>query len=431
MPQIMESGARVSIVSIDLYPRAVDHLVADELLPSFPAVMVVGPRGTGKSTSLSRYADTTLDLSIPAVRAAVAEDPDGVLGGADGSVFIDEWQELPEILGSVKRSVDQVGGGAPGRFIITGSVRARHQEVTWPGTGRFIRVRMYGLTQAELERNSRFNPIDTFFGDAPPVFGHSDLSRADYLDRIIAGRFPAVLELSGRNRSRWYSAYIEQLIDRDAQQVSERTTRAAKLRSVFTSCVARTGQELNRNATARDADVDFRTAEYYIGLLEDLSVIVQLPVWHSKRLKRLTQAPKVHVVDPGMACHVLNADAGVLSRDAALVGQLFETFVAAELATHIETAQEQVSLFHFRDRDGHEVDILLEQRGRIVGLEVKSATAVDRSDAKGLMWLRDKLGEDFHYGAVLYSGQIPFEIDDRIWALPLSGLWRGAPGIDA
>ena len=393
-------------------------------MPSFPAVMVVGPRGTGKSTSLSQFADTTLDLSVPSVRAAVGEDPDGVIGSSEGAVFVDEWQELPEILGAIKRAVDRIDGRQAGRFIITGSVRARHQAATWPGTGRFIRARMYGLTQAELERDSRSNPIDTFFADAAPTFRHSDLSRSDYLDRIAAGRFPAVVELAGRNRSRWYSAYIEQLIDRDARQVSERVTRPAKLRAVFSSCVARTGQELNRQATARDADVDFRTAEYYIGLLEDLSVIIQVPIWHSKRLKRLTQAPKVHVVDPGMACHVLNADAAVLGKDAALVGQLFETFVAAELATHIETAAEQTSLFHFRDRDGHEVDIVLEQRGRIVGLEVKSSTAVDRADARGLIWLRDKLGEDFHYGAVLYSGALPFEIDDRIWALPLSSLWR-------
>ena len=411
-------------MSADLYPRALDHLVGEELLPSFPAVMVVGPRGTGKSTTLSQYADTTLDLSVPAVRAAVAEDPDGVIDSAEGAVFVDEWQELPEILGSIKRSVDRIGGGQAGRFIITGSVRARRQAATWPGTGRFIRIRMYGLTQAELERDSRYNPVDSFFGEEPAAFGHSDLTRNDYLQRITAGRFPAAVDLVGRNRSRWYSAYIEQLIDRDAQQVSERTTRPAKLRAVFTSCVARTAQELNRQATARDADVDFRTAEHYIGLLEDLSVIIQIPVWHSKRLKRLTQAPKLHVVDPGMACQALNADAAVLGQDAALVGQLFETFVAAELATHIETAEEQTSLFHFRDRDGHEVDIVLEQRGRIVGLEVKSATAVDRSDAKGLMWLRDKVGDDFHYGAVLYSGSIPFEIDDRIWALPLSSLWR-------
>lgn len=284
---------------------------------------------------------------------------------------------------------------------------------------------MYGLTQAELERDSRYNPVNAFFADEAPAFGHSDLTRNDYLQRITAGRFPAVVDLEGRNRSRWYSAYIEQLIDRNAQQVSERTTQPAKLGAVFTSCVARTAQELNRKATARDADVDFRTAEYYIGLLADLSVIIQLPVWHSKRLKRLTQAPRVHVVDPGMACHALNADAAVLGKDAALVGQLFETFVAAELATHIETAAEQTSLFHFRDRDGHEVDIVLEQRGKIGGLEVKSATAADRSDAKGLMWLRDKVGDDFHYGAVLYSGKIPFEIDDRIWALPIICLWRG------
>jgi predicted AAA+ superfamily ATPase len=358
------------------------------------------------------------------VRAAVEEDPDGVIATADGTVFIDEWQELPETLGSVKRAVDQLDGGEAGRFLITGSVRARKQAATWPGTGRFIRVRMYGLTQAELERDARYNPIDAFFDHTPPRFGHSDVTRGDYLERVTAGRFPAAVGLAGRNRSRWYSAYIEQLIDRDAEQVSERTTQAAKLRAVFLSCVARTGQELNRKATARDADVDFRTAEYYIGLLEDLSVIAHLPAWHSKRLKRLTQTPKVHVVDPGMACHVLNVDAATLGGDAALVGQIFETFVAAELLTYVETALEETSVFHFRDRDGHEVDIVLEQRGRVVALEVKSATAVDRSDVKGLIWLRNKLADDFHYGAVLYSGQIPFEIDDRIWALPISSLWR-------
>ena len=408
----------------DLYPRALDHLVAEELMPVFPAVLVVGPRGTGKSTSLKRLTDSTLDLSVPGVRIAAGEDPDGVLGSFDGSVFIDEWQEVPEILGAVKRAVDASGGQAAGRFVITGSVRARRQAVTWPGTGRFVRVRMYGLTQAERERHGRYNPIDAFFEAEPPIFVHSELSRPDYLDRITAGRLPAAVDLQGRNRSRWYAAYIEQLIDRDAQQVSKRVTQAAKLRSVFRSCMARTGQELNRNATARDADVDYRTAEHYISLLEDLSIIIQVPAWHSKQLRRLTQAPKVHVTDPGMACHVLNVDSRGLGSDATLVGQLFKTFVAAELAAHIETTSEETLQFHLRDRDGHKVDVVLERHGRIVGLEVKSSTAVDRSDARGLIWLRDKLGAEFCYGAVLYSGLAPFQIEDRIWSLPLSSLWR-------
>ena len=103
---------------------------------------------------------------------------------------------------------------------------------------------------------------------------------------------------------------------------------------------------------------------------------------------------------------------------------MFETFVAAELATHIETSANETNLFHLRDQHGHEVDIILEQAGRIVGLEVKSSTKVDRSDTKGLRWLRDQTGSDFHYGAVLYTGALPFKIDDRIWALPISCLWR-------
>ena len=411
-------------MNTDLYPRAVDLLISEELLTSFPAVLVVGPRGCGKSTSLGRLADTTVDLSQPGIRLAATEDPDGVVGGAVGTVLIDEWQEAPEILGAVKRAVDGHLATGATRFVIAGSVRARNQAATWPGTGRMIRVRMYGLTQAEQERNAVYNPVDVMFDSDSPKFESSELSRGDYLDRIVAGRFPSVIALTGRSRSRWFSAYVEQLVDRDAQQVSSRATRPAKLRAVLNSCVARTGQELNQDATAKDAGVDYRTAEHYIGLLEDLSVTLRVPAWHTKRLKRLTQAPKVHVTDPGMASHLLNLDAKSLGTHATLVGQMLETFVATELAAHIETARHETGMYHFRDRDGREVDVVLEQAGSVVGLEVKSSTSVDASDAKGLVWLRDKLGEDFRYGAVLYSGSLPFQLGERIWALPISSLWR-------
>ena len=89
-----------------LYPRIVDRLVRDELLPEFPAIFVTGPRGCGKSTSMSQFVDTILDLSIPGVRKAAIEDPDGILAAAPGRVLIDEWQEAPEILGAAKRAID-------------------------------------------------------------------------------------------------------------------------------------------------------------------------------------------------------------------------------------------------------------------------------------------------------------------------------------
>lgn len=408
----------------ELYPRAVEWLVAEELLPVFSALLVVGPRGCGKSTSMGRFADSTLDLSRPGARLAAREDPDGVLAATDGTLLIDEWQEAPEILGAIKRSVDADLSNRPGRFIVTGSVRAAQQAATWPGTGRLIRVRMHGLTRAEMERSERYNPVDCFFELEQVQFGQSEWIRNDYLEAIVGGRFPVAVELSGRNRRRWYSAYVEQLVDRDALEVSNRSPQAGKLRSVLESCAARTGLELNKQATAKDAGVDFKTADVHLAMLEDLCVIGRVPAWHTKRLNRLNRSPKVYLTDTGMAAHILNVDAASLGRDPNMVGQMFETFVATELLAHIETAKKETQMFHLRDRDGKEVDIVLESQGKVVGIEVKSSSVVSRDDARGILWLRDRLGDDFAGGVILSSASVPFQVEDRVWALPLSSLWR-------
>lgn len=407
------------------YPRIVERLLEEELLPTFPAVLLVGARGAGKSTSAGRFADTTIDLSMPGPKLAAQQDPDGLLGASRGTVVIDEWQEAPEIVGAVKRIVDTDRSRTAGRFILTGSVRAAHQAATWPGTGRLIRVRMSGLTQGEIEGDRVYNPIEALFSAAdPPIGGACNLTRSEYLKRMVAGRFPDVLRLSGRSRSRWFASYVVQLTEFDAPQIALGTPRPTKLRTVLAACAARTGQVLNHAATARDAGVAAATAEAHVRLLEDLSIVARIPAWHSKRLYRLIRSPKVHVVDPGLAAHLLHADEDTLARDATLVGQLFETFVVSELRPHLEAVSTTTEMFHFRDRSGREIDCILERGGRVVGLEVKSSTGADRHDAKSLIWLRDQLGDRFHLGVVLYAGQFPFRIGDRLWALPIGALWR-------
>ena len=407
-----------------LLPRAIDRVIAQELLPIFPAILLVGPRGSGKSTSMARLANTVLDLSVPGTRLAASEDPDGVLAATRGTVLIDEWQEVPEILGAIKRAVDGDRARTPGRFLITGSVRAAHQAVTWPGTGRLIRMRMYGLTQAEIEGDGDYNPIDAFFREDPPTGPSSSVTRADYIERVVAGRFPRVLGLEGRNRARWYSAYVEQLVERDAGQLLAREPRPSLVRAALDSCAVRTAQELNKSATAADGDMDYRTAERMLGLLEDLSIVVRVPAWSAKRLKRLTATPKVHLADTGMAAYLLGVGVDQLGSSPAMIGPLFESFAVGELATHVETASEETGLFHVRNRDGQEVDAVLERGGRVVCVEVKSSTKVSFADARGLIWMRDRLGEVFHRGVLLHSGSLPFQLADQIWALPTSALWR-------
>lgn len=406
-----------------LYPRAVDRFVRDELLPEFPAIMVVGPRASGKSTSMQAFADTVLDLSRPSDRQAALDDPDGILARATGTVLIDEWQEAPEILGAVKRAVDNDRSNTPGRFIVTGSVRSANDPRTWAGTGRIFRVQMYGLTQAELAFNASYNPIDAFFSHADADFQPSAVTRAEYLELIVAGRFPTVIGKSARARGLFYRSYVEQLLTKDARQVVERNPQPAKLEAVLASCAARSGKELNKQATRRDADVSTVTADGHLDVLEGLSVIARLPAWGSNRVKRLNQAPKLLLTDPGMAAHLLNTNADAISDDPDLVGSFFETFVGAELLTHQVAASKQTTISHLRTKDQQEVDVILEQPGGVVGVEVKSATSVRAEDFKGLRWLKSKLGAIFKFGAVLYTGQLAYEVETDLWALPISALW--------
>jgi len=405
------------------YGRIVERLLRDELMPVFPALHLIGPRGCGKTTSAATLADTVLDLSEPGTGRAARENPDGLLAAAPGSVLVDEWQEAPEILGAVKRAVDRDHTHAAGRFLVAGSVRAAQQAATWPGTGRLIRVRMYGLSQSEFEDRHSFSPIDAFFADEPSEFPNSQWVRSAYCDAIVRGRLPDAARFDGEARSRWYDSYVEQLAERDVTQITEHSPRPAKLRTVLESCAARTGQLLNKQAAARDAGVNVRTADAHISMLEDLSVVMRVPAWHAHHVKRLTRSPKVHLVDPGMAASLLNLDARALGITDRAVGQLFETFVVTELLPHVEAASVQTRLLHARSGDGTEVDVVLERHGALVGFEVKSSESVGRSDAKGLMWLREAAGDAFRFGAVLYAGAWPLQLDDRIWALPISTLW--------
>lgn len=396
----------------------------ERLLPAFSALHLVGPRGCGKTTSATTLADEVLDLSEPGTRRAARESPDTLLAPTRGTVLVDEWQEAPEILGAIKRSVDRDLDATPGRFIVAGSVRAARQAATWPGTGRLVRVRMYGLTCAEMAGLSDYNPVDTLFDGIGDAIGTSDLDRAGYIDRIVSGRLPAAVRLDPEARRRWYASYVEQLAERDAQQVSGRAARSTLLRAVLESCGARTGQLLNKQQTARDAGVDARTADLHMALLEDLSVVLRVPAWHASRVKRLTRSPKVHLVDPGMAAYLLGVDAASLARTERLVGQMFETFVVTELLAHLEAAAAETRIFHARNDSGREVDCVLERAGKVVALEVKSSESVTRSDARSILWLRDTLGHAFRFGAVLYAGKWPIRLDDRVWALPLSVLWH-------
>jgi predicted AAA+ superfamily ATPase len=156
-----------------------------------------------------------------------------------------------------------------------------------------------------------------------------------------------------------------------------------------------------------------------------LFVIDPLPAWSSNRLKRPSRTPKRVVADTGVLAALLDADASTLLADGGLMGQLIESFVITQLRSDVEFCNSRPRLYHLRDRDSrHEVDVIVEYGvDRLAGIEVKAAAAVELSDARHLVWLRDQLGSRFVAGVVLHTGPRAFRIDDGIIAAPIAVLW--------
>lgn len=403
--------------------RAIEGLLR-ELLGEVPALLVVGARATGKTTTASRHVATMVRLDRPAEAAAFQADPDAALRGLEEPVLLDEWQVVPELLGAVKRAVD--GDPHPGRYLLTGSVRADLEAETWPGTGRLVRLPMYGMAVSEqlgrldsdplLDRLSR--GIDLEVPPDPP-----DLR--GYVELALRSGFPeAALALAEPARQRWVESYIDQLLTRDALQL-ESGRDPGRLRRYFEAYALNSAGIVEDSTLYEAAGINRRTALAYEQLLTNLFAVEAIPSWTSNRLKRLVLSPKRYLVDPALLAGVLRLDVNGVLRDGDVLGRLLDTFVTAQIRAELALAESRPRLYHLRAQQGrHEIDLMAELAGRqLVGVEVKADAAPDREAARHLAWLRDQLGDRFSAGVILHTGQRTYGLGDRILAAPICTLW--------
>jgi uncharacterized protein len=191
------------------------------------------------------------------------------------------------------------------------------------------------------------------------------------------------------------------------------------------SLLATRSGNLLRYANVADAlDLDGKTVKSYIGLLEAIFLVRRIPAWRPGFLQRVLQAPKVYVTDSGLLAHLLGADERRIAEDDRVTGIALETFAAMEILKLVSWSAVEPRVYHFRDRRGAEVDLVLEDRaGRIVAIEIKAKVSLSGDDTKGLVKLRDALADQFVSGVVLHAGEQTLPLGDRLWAIPVSGLW--------
>lgn len=405
-----------------LYPRYIRPRV-EEALADTPVVLLAGPRQAGKTTLARVLAGKRrrfVTLDDPLMLLAAREDPSGLVRTLDRAV-IDEVQRVPELLLAIKRSVD--ADRRPGRFLLTGSANVMAlPRLADSLAGRMETVPLLPLARCEIER-ARGNWIDRVFaGDVPRARGAG--VGAALLDKVLRGGFPeAVARDDPRRRAAWTKQYVNALVQRDVREISgvEKLDQLAKLLKAVAQAAA---QVANVSALGAGIGLDHKTAGKYLAVFEHLYLLRRVEPWSANRLARIVKAPKIQFIDSGLLSALVDLTPASAGHDRALLGRVLESFIYSELLKQSTWAEGEYGLFHYRDRDQVEIDLVIENAARrVVGVEVKAAASVGASDLRGLKKLAALAADRFAAGIVLYDGEDTVPVGERLWAAPLATLW--------
>jgi len=397
-----------------------------EALSDSPVVLIHGPRQCGKTTLARLVGDEVgfsyLSFDDDVQRASAQADPVGYVAELPNRVILDEVQRVPEMFTSLKAAVD--ARREPGRFILTGSANVLLvPKLADSLAGRMDLLRLHPLTQVELAgEDSHFLSRLFTKGFKADVSGRR--MGQDLAERVAAGGYPAALvRATARRRAAWYRDYIDTLVQRDVRDLA-RISALDALPRLLALTAGQTARLLNVTDLSAPFQLSRPTIRDYMTLLARIFLLEELPPWHSNRLSRLIKTPKLHLGDTGLACALLGLDAAALWEDRALYGQLLETFVYQELRRQASWHEEPFTFHHFRDKDGDEVDVVLESGGKLAGVEVKAAATVSSTDFRGLRKLQSAVGARLVAGVVLYDGEAVVPFGQGLYAVPLSRLWE-------
>jgi predicted AAA+ superfamily ATPase len=396
-----------------------------QALADTPVVLLNGARQTGKTTLAQAMAEKSgaqyLTLDDAATLALAAGDPSGFIGNLNGPVVLDEIQRAPELFPALKLAVDR--NRQPGRFLLTGSANVMTLlRLSESLVGRMEVLPLFPFSVGELAgRREGFvkRLFDGTIAKAKPSSAKKNLAA-----RLVRGGYPEATRREAEDRqAAWFASYISTILQRDVRDLA-RVDALHNLPNLLKLLAARGSGLLNLADVGRDAGLPHTTLTRYLALLETVFLVHRLPAWSANLGKRLVKAPKLHLVDTGLACHLVGTDARRLNEDRSLLGRMLETFVVGELRKQLSWSEPQTALLHYRTAAGSEVDVVLERAGgSVVAIEVKASATVGTQDFTALQALRDQLGKRFQAGVVLYLGDQVVPFGDQLWLVPLPALW--------
>jgi predicted AAA+ superfamily ATPase len=351
-----------------------------KLVGSFKAVALTGPRQSGKTTLVkSLFPEKPyISLENPQQRRYAQDDPMHFLADLPDGAILDEVQRVPHLFSYLQEILDN--SNKPGMFILTGSNNLLLQEsISQSLAGRVAYLTLLPFSYSEL-RNHKGDKTDDeliFSGFYPPVFDQNP------------------------DPAEWYPAYIRTYVERDVRMIRNITDLLTFDRFLHL-LAGRTAQELNLTSISVETGVDVKTIQSWISILEASYIVFLLRPHHRNFNKTIIKRPKLYFYDTGIVCSLLGINNLEQLKYHPLKGQLFETMVVAEQFKKQSDNQDFGQLFYWRDKTGHEVDLLIEKAGSLYPVEIKSAHTVNPGFFENLLYYNRLSGTT--QSALLYGG---------------------------
>lgn len=394
--------------------------VLERAAGEFPAVVLTGPRQSGKTTLLRHvFAGRCGYVSLEPVdtRAAASIDPRGFLELNPPPVILDEVQYAPDLLPYIKERID-ADRARKGQYLLTGSQNLLvHQRITESLAGRSAILRLLPLSLHELNGTPE--------AELPwEKGGPSGAPRPEYTAiwrQFIRGFYPELAAEPERDSALWYSSYVQTYIERDVRglrQIGDLT----QFQSFLRLLAVRSGQLLNLSDVSRDLGISLNTAKQWLSILEATYQVVVVRPYFVNVGKRLVKTPKVYFTDTGVLCHLAGITDTRHAASGPLAGAIVETAVLSEIVKAALHRGEDPHIYFWRTSHGVEVDFVIERQGKLIPIEVKQTATPRPALASGLTTFLADYAAKADRGWLVHLGDTRLPLAPNVTAVPFGEL---------